>query len=149
MALAAQNARETLSSLKAQWQEDTLKQEGVLKELQEALELPRLPTRIECYDISNTQGTAMIGAMIVFVHGVPKKSDYRRFNIKDIQGPNDFESMRQTLRRRFGRWRDAQQRGSEGDGESASSPHLLISSSPKLINLPRKKPTKSGAFCRI
>ena len=108
VALATQNASETLISLKAQWQEDTLKQEGVLKELQEALELPRLPTRIECYDISNTQGTAMIGAMIVFVHGVPKKSDYRKFNIKDVQGPNDFESMRQTLRRRFGRWRDAQ-----------------------------------------
>jgi excinuclease ABC subunit C len=118
VALAAQNATETLSSLKAQWQEDTLKQEGVLKELQEALELPRLPTRIECYDISNTQGTAIVGAMIVFVHGVPKKSDYRRFNIRDIKGPNDFESMRQTLRRRFGRWREAQQ----GEGESAPLP---------------------------
>ena len=121
VALATQNASETLISLKAQWQEDTLKQEGVLKELQEALELPRLPTRIECYDISNTQGTAMIGAMIVFVHGVPKKSDYRKFNIKDIQGPNDFESMRQTLRRRFGRWRATQQGDEEikrdGDGD--------------------------------
>jgi excinuclease ABC subunit C len=108
VSLAQQNATETLASLKAQWQEDTLRQETVLKELQDALDLPRLPTRIECYDISNTQGTAMIGSMVVFVHGVPKKSDYRRFNIKDIEGPNDFESMRQTLTRRFQRWKDGQ-----------------------------------------
>jgi len=108
IALATQNAQETLGSLKAQWQEDTLKQEGVLKELQEQLDLPRLPTRIECFDISNTQGTAMIGAMVVFVHGVPKKSEYRRFNMRGIEGPNDFESMRQTLTRRFQRWKDAQ-----------------------------------------
>jgi excinuclease ABC subunit C len=132
VALATQNATETLSSLKAQWQEDTLKQEGVLKELQEALELPRLPTRIECYDISNTQGTAIVGAMIVFVHGVPKKSDYRRFNIRDLQGPNDFESMRQTLQRRFGRWREAVaegEKGGQGEGEN-SSPPLPFSPSP-------------------
>jgi excinuclease ABC subunit C len=118
--LAQQNARETLTSLKAQWQEDSVRQEGVLKELQEALELPRLPTRIECYDISNFHGTAMIGSMVVFVHGVPKKSDYRRFNIKDIKGPNDFESMRQTLTRRFKRWKEAVA-GSTADAGSVSS----------------------------
>jgi excinuclease ABC subunit C len=107
VSLAAQNATATLTSLKAQWEEDTHRQEATLRELQDALGLPRLPTRIECYDISNTQGTAMIGSMVVFVHGVPAKSDYRRFNIRDIQGPNDFESMRQTLRRRFQRWKEA------------------------------------------
>ncbi|HEY3342967.1 MAG TPA: helix-hairpin-helix domain-containing protein [Anaerolineae bacterium] len=114
VSLAAQNATATLTSLKAQWEEDTHRQEATLRELQDALGLPRLPTRIECYDISNTQGTAMIGSMVVFVHGVPAKSDYRRFNIRDIQGPNDFESMRQTLRRRFQRWKDAV--GAHGDG---------------------------------
>jgi len=114
IALARQNAQEQLAILKAQWREDTLRQEAVLRELQEALDLPRLPTRIECYDVSNTQGTAIVGSMVVFVHGVPKKSDYRRFNIREIAGPNDFESMRQMLRRRFQRWRDAQAReGSE------------------------------------
>lgn len=106
--LAAQNATETLASLKAQWAEDTHKQEEVLRELQDGLELPRLPTRIECFDISNTQGTAIVAAMVVFVHGAAKKSDYRRFNIKDIEGPNDFESMRQALRRRFARWKELQ-----------------------------------------
>lgn len=127
IALARQNAQETLGSLKAQWQEDSIRQEGVLKELQEFLDLPRLPTRIECYDISNFHGTAMIGSMVVFVHGVPKKSDYRRFNIKDIQGPNDFESMRQTLTRRLQRWKDATSAGgvaveSADDGGPVSRP---------------------------
>ncbi|MCX6017779.1 MAG: excinuclease ABC subunit UvrC [Chloroflexi bacterium] len=107
VSLARQNARETLSSLKAQWQEDSLRQENVLKELQDALELPRLPTRIECYDVSNFHGTAIVGAMAVFVHGVSKKSDYRRFNITGLDGPNDFESMRQMLTRRLQRWKDA------------------------------------------
>ena len=132
VALATQNAKETLSSLKAQWQEDTLKQEGVLKELQEQLDLPRLPTRIECYDISNTQGTAMIGAMVVFVHGVAKKSEYRRFNIRGIEGPNDFESMRQTLTRRFQRWKDTQNISKTDDGgpqTAVSRPSSSVSSS--------------------
>ncbi|BCX02611.1 MAG: UvrABC system protein C [Candidatus Roseilinea sp.] len=106
--LARQNAQEQLATLKAQWREDSVRQEAVLKELQEALDLPRLPVRIECYDISNTQGAAIVGSMVVFVHGVPKKSDYRRFNIKGLAGPNDFESLRQMLRRRFQRWKDAQ-----------------------------------------
>jgi len=113
IALARQNAQEQLAILKAQWREDTLRQEAVLRELQEALDLPRSPTRIECYDVSNTQGTAIVGSMVVFVHGVPKKSDYRRFNIQGIAGPNDFESLRQMLRRRFQRWRDAQARDDE------------------------------------
>ena len=106
--LAAQNAAVTLASLKAQWEEDSHRQEETLRELQDALGLPRLPTRIECYDISNTQGTAIIGSMVVFVHGLPRKTDYRRFNIRDIEGPNDFESMRQTLTRRFQRWKEAE-----------------------------------------
>ena len=111
--LARQNAQQQLAILKAQWREDTLRQETVLRELQEALDLPRPPTRIECYDVSNTQGTAVVGSMVVFVHGVPKKSDYRRFNIREIAGPNDFESLRQMLRRRFQRWRDTQARSDE------------------------------------
>jgi len=136
--LARQNAQEQLATLKAQWREDSVRQEAVLKELQEALDLPRLPVRIECYDISNTQGAAIVGSMVVFVHGVPKKSDYRRFNIKYIAGPNDFESLRQMLRRRFQRWKDAQAGdrdqgsggsptpGKQGDPSWALLPDLVI-----------------------
>jgi len=138
--LAAQNAQETLASLKAQWQEDTHKQESVLKELQELLDLPRLPTRIECYDISNTQGTAIIGAMIAFVHGVPSKSDYRRFNIKGMQGPNDFESMRQTLTRRFARWKDTQTE----DGGQETEDGLSVSRLPSSVDKEAKADEKWG-----
>lgn len=126
--LAQQNAQEQLAALKAQWREDSVRQEAVLKELQDYLLLPRLPVRIECYDISNTQGTAIVGSMVVFVHGTPRKSDYRRFNIKGIAGPNDFESLRQMLRRRFGRWRDAQ--GSKGAGEQTVEGKVDPSTSP-------------------
>jgi excinuclease ABC subunit C len=132
--LAKQNATEQLATLKAQWQEDTHRQEAHLKELQDALDLPRLPTRIECFDISNTQGTAITSAMVVFVHGVPQKSDYRRFNIRDIEGPNDFESMRQALRRRFARWRDAQanegEKGRTEEGEPPTHPITRSAKSP-------------------
>ena len=134
VSLARQNARETLSSLKAQWQEDALRQEAVLKELQDALDLPRLPARIECYDISNFHGTAIVGAMAVFVHGVPKKSDYRRFNITDLKGPNDFESMRQTLTRRLQRWKDETTTDASQRSEKAS--RLRTKSDPSWALLP-------------
>src|SRR5689334_4686138 len=93
--LAAENASETLQSLRAQWQADTHKQEQALTELQTALNLPVPPNRVECYDVSHTQGVATVGAMIVFEQGVPAKSLYRKFNIDStsIGAPDDFASM--------------------------------------------------------
>ena len=146
VSLATQNAAVTLTSLKAQWQEDTHRQETTLRELQDSLGLPRLPIRIECFDISNMGGTAMIGSMVVFVHGVPSKVDYRRFNIRDIQGPNDFESMRQSLRRRFQRWKDITQpaSGVTGSNEGASeSKDLDDKKSAKAIAKSTKPVSKS------
>jgi excinuclease ABC subunit C len=75
--MAAENAADTLGALKAQWEADTNRQTQALVEIQEALSLPEPPNRIECYDISNTQGTAAVGSMVVFEQGVPKKSLYR------------------------------------------------------------------------
>jgi excinuclease ABC subunit C len=72
-----------------------------LTELAAALDLPEPPHRIECYDISNIQGTHSVASMVVFVEGRPKKSDYRHFNIQAVQGPDDFASMQETLRRRL------------------------------------------------
>ena len=146
VALAAQNASATLTSLKAQWLEDTHRQENTLRELQNALGLPQLPVRIECYDISNTQGTAMIGSMVVFVHGVPSKSDYRRFNIRDIDGPNDFESMRQTLRRRFKRWQEAVADRKEQVTEDPA-PEVAASESqqPAPQDNPKRKAARTGS----
>ncbi|MGD2176575.1 MAG: excinuclease ABC subunit UvrC [Anaerolineae bacterium] len=106
--MAAENAAETLAALRVRWQADAHKQEQALAELEEALELPRTPARIECYDISTTQGAESTGSMVVFVQGVPRKSLYRRFNVRDVEGQDDYASMREVLERRFRRWQIAQ-----------------------------------------
>ncbi len=72
-----------------------------LTDLADALELPEPPHRIECYDISNIQGTNPVASMVVFVEGRAKKSDYRKFKIQYDRGPNDFAMMQETLRRRL------------------------------------------------
>jgi excinuclease ABC subunit C len=105
--LAADNAMETLTALKAQWNADSHRAEQALKELADGIGLNALPARMECFDISNTQGTNTVASMVVFVNGIPRKSDYRKFNIKTVEGPNDFESMREALTRRFRRYFDA------------------------------------------
>jgi excinuclease ABC subunit C len=101
--MAAENAAETLNHLRAQWLVDEGKQAAALAELQENLALESPPNRIECYDISTTQGAATTGSMVVFVKGVPRKSDYRRFKIRTVEGSDDYASMREMLRRRFRR----------------------------------------------
>jgi excinuclease ABC subunit C len=107
--MAEENATEAMRMIKAQWEADTHKQEESLSDLQKALNLPVPPNRIECYDISTTQGTAIVASRVVFVQGAPKKSEYRRFNIKTVShaGPDDFQSMREALTRRFNRWKVA------------------------------------------
>ncbi|RPJ00675.1 MAG: excinuclease ABC subunit UvrC, partial [Chloroflexi bacterium] len=106
--LAAQTASEKLGILRAQWESDTVKQEAALREIQEALNLPNPPNRIECYDISTTQGTAIVASRVVFVQGVPRKAEYRRFNIRTVahEGSDDYQSMREALTRRFRRYID-------------------------------------------
>ncbi len=111
VALAAQNAAETLRMLRRQWESERHRQSEALADLQRAFGLERPPNRIECYDISNTQGTAAVGSMVVFVQGVPKKSLYRRFNIRTVSGPDDFASMEEVLTRRFRRWQALQEQG--------------------------------------
>lgn len=104
--MAQENASEAMRMMKAQWEIDTTKQEAAMAELQEHLQLPRIPNRIECYDISTTQGTAIVASRVVFVQGVPKKSEYRKFNIRTVehQGSDDYQSMREALTRRFNRY---------------------------------------------
>ncbi len=112
--MAAENAAETLASLKAQWEADSTKHIQALGELQAALKLPGPPNRIECFDISNTQGTAASAAMVVFEHGTPRKNHYRSFSIKSVEGPNDFAAMKEALQRRFRRWQESQGLVKEG-----------------------------------
>ncbi len=101
--MVKQNAQEVLEQQRIKWLTDSQKTQLALEELQEALNLAAPPQRIECYDISNTQGTNSVGAMVVFEAGRPKSSEYRRFKIKTVEGPNDFASHQEMLRRRFRR----------------------------------------------
>ncbi len=103
--MAAENAHDTLAALRQQWAADRSKHVTAITELQEALKLPAPPARIECYDISHTQGQQTVGSMVVFVQGAPQKSDYRRFNVQSATN-DDYSSMREVLTRRFQRYRD-------------------------------------------
>jgi excinuclease ABC subunit C len=128
--MATENAVETLTALKAQWEADTNKQQQALSELQQALKLSDPPNKIECFDISNTQGTAMVASMVVFEQGTPSKKNYRHFNIQTVEGPNDFASMEEVLTRRFKRWQASQEErldpGKKLDPAFAILPDLLI-----------------------
>jgi excinuclease ABC subunit C len=102
--MVANNAREVLEQQRIKWLSDSQKTALALDELREALNLPVPPHRIECYDISNIQGTSVVGSMVVFENGKPKNSEYRRFRIKTVEGQNDVGSMQEVLRRRFKRF---------------------------------------------
>ena len=127
--MASENAMETLRALKIQWAADIHKQSEALAELQNALGLPHPPNRIECYDISNIQGTAAVGSMVVFEQGIPSKKHYRRFNIKTVEGADDFASMQEVLLRRFKRW----QASEELKIEPGANPDLSFSLLPDLL----------------
>ncbi|MCE5259280.1 MAG: excinuclease ABC subunit UvrC [Chloroflexi bacterium] len=114
MQMARENATETLAKLRAEWDADVSKQTEAIDQLQKALGLPKAPVRIECYDISNIQGTYATGSMVVFNKGVASKQDYRHFRIRTVEGANDFASMAEVLRRRFARAHEQEQKSPDG-----------------------------------
>ncbi|MEK7247849.1 MAG: excinuclease ABC subunit UvrC, partial [Chloroflexota bacterium] len=118
---AMDNARESLQQARARWMADRGKKEEALQQLQDELNLPALPRRIECYDISTIQGTSAVGSMVVFEDGNPKRSEYRRFRIKGVAGQNDFAMMQEVLKRRF--WRQRRQTEEEGANEEPLTRH--------------------------
>jgi excinuclease ABC subunit C len=137
--MAQANAMEALEQARSRWLADTGKTSAALDELQEELNLPDPPHRIECYDISNIQGTNAVGSMVVFVDGRPRPQEYRRFKIRTVQGANDVAMMGEVLKRRFKkatapseREVDATPDGDRGDREAAKAaawrtlPDLLI-----------------------
>src|SRR4029453_12487488 len=87
-----------------------------LKELQEALDLPEAPLRIECYDISNLQGSQVVGSMVVFEDGLPRKSEYRRFEVRSVEGQDDVASLREVLTRRLARLASERDEPEEAEG---------------------------------
>jgi excinuclease ABC subunit C len=120
--MVADNARESLeqSRIRSVAEPDVLT--AALEELQKVLSLPGLPQRIECYDISNIQGTSAVGSMVVFEGGLPSKSNYRRFQIKTVAGADDYAMIQEVLLRRFKR------ASTEDGGENAwaTLPDLVL-----------------------
>ena len=100
--MAETNARVLLEQRRLQWQHDKDKTSGAVEALARVLDLPCLPERMECFDISHTQGIETVASMVVFEHGRPAKSEYRRFKLKTVQGkPDDFASMAEIMERRY------------------------------------------------
>ena len=101
--MAEQNAGNELKNLI----EDRLSDQTLLLRLQEKLNLSRLPVRIECFDNSNISGTQPVSAMVVFEQTRPKKSDYRKYRIKTVSEPDDYATMAEVLKRRYGKGEDS------------------------------------------
>ena len=117
---AEENARESLRMHHVRWVADRDKTDSALTMLQEELDLPSPPQRIECYDISTIQGTSTVASMVVFKNGQPANGEYRRFRIKTVEGQDDFASMREVLTRRFKKI--AERRRAELAGETIDLP---------------------------
>jgi excinuclease ABC subunit C len=100
----ARNAMEALKQHKTRRASDLTTRSRALQELQDALELPEAPLRIECYDVSNLQGSNVVASMVVFEDGLARKSEYRRFSIKAVEGQDDVRSIHEVITRRFRRY---------------------------------------------
>ena len=108
--LAKKNAEIVLTKDREKLQRQEARSVGAVKEIEELLSLPDLK-RMEAYDISNISGVQSVGSMVVYENGMPKKSDYRKFKIKTVIGPNDYASMKEVLTRRFDRGVDEKDTG--------------------------------------
>ena len=104
----ARNAAEALVQHRTRRASDLSTRNRALEEIQQALGLPEAPLRIECFDVSHLQGTEVVASMVVFEDGLPRKSDYRRFIIRSVEGSNDVAAMYEVISRRFARLRDEQ-----------------------------------------
>jgi excinuclease ABC subunit C len=125
----AETAKQELEQLRIQADYDRSRTEPMLAALAEALDLETPPKRIECYDISNIQGDAAVGAMVVFEDGRPRNDHYRHFKVKFTPGPNDFAMLQEVLRRRLERLESAQRREEAddvGDRSFTSRPDLIL-----------------------
>ena len=125
----ARNAFQALGLHKTKRASDLTTRNRALEEIQAALELPGAPLRIECYDISNLQGTEVVGSMVVFEDGLARKGEYRRFIVKGVEGQNDVASMHEVITRRFRRLLDDRaeepELGGPDHADGADGPMLI------------------------
>src|SRR4030042_1938851 len=118
MAMVVENARQGLALYQAK-QSTIIKSALTLEELKDRLGLPKIPMRIEGYDISNIRGNLAVGSMVVFYKGQPKPANYRRFRIKSVAGIDDYAMIQEVLRRRF-------RRSLSTDDKWATTPDLIL-----------------------
>jgi excinuclease ABC subunit C len=128
----ARNAGQALALHKTRRASDLTTRNRALEEIQQALELDEVPLRIECYDVSNLQGTEVVASMVVFEDGLARKSEYRRFVIRGVEGQNDVASMDEVITRRFRRLLDEQARSTE----------VATDSGPMLVDPETGRPRK-------
>ena len=121
----ARNAGQSLALHKTKRASDLTTRNRALEEIQQALGLDEVPLRIECYDVSNLQGTEVVASMVVFEDGLARKSEYRRFVIRGVDGQNDVASMHEVITRRFRRLLDEQARSSETRSATEDGPMLV------------------------
>ena len=114
--MVAENAQQGLAQHRVRWLDNNDVIQGAMAELQEELSLPTDLRRMECYDISHIQGTNTVGSMVVFEDGKPRPDQYRRFRVKSVEGVDDYESIREVLRRRFKRLATVRAEQSQKDG---------------------------------
>ena len=123
---ATRNAKETFTRHRLKRGTDHNSRARALQELQTHLQLPNAPLRIECYDMSHLQGTDYVGSMVVLEDAVPRKSEYRRFKIRDVGGNDDFAAMEEVLYRRFRNLLAEREAPGEAPGKFAYPPQLLV-----------------------
>ncbi|WP_459972435.1 excinuclease ABC subunit UvrC [Nocardioides pyridinolyticus] len=128
----AQNALQALALHKTKRASDLTTRNRALEEIQSALDLDDVPLRIECYDVSNLQGTEVVASMVVFEDGLARKSEYRRFVIRGVDGQNDVASMHEVITRRFRRLLD----------EQATSTEQVTENGPMLVDPETGRPRK-------
>src|SRR5207344_2528814 len=112
----ARNAGQALMMHKTKRGTDLTARNQALEEIQQALGLPEAPLRIECYDISNLQGSQVVGSMVVFEDGLARKSEYRRFEVRSVEGQDDVASLREVLSRRLARLASERDQPEEPEG---------------------------------
>ena len=123
---ATRNAKEMFTRHRLKRGTDHNSRARALQELQTHLQLPNAPLRIECYDMSHLQGTDYVGSMVVLEDAVPRKSEYRRFKIRDVGGNDDFAAMEEVLYRRFRNLLAEREAPGEAPGKFAYPPQLLV-----------------------
>jgi excinuclease ABC subunit C len=123
---ATKNARESFARHRLKRGTDHNSRSKALEELQRHLALPNAPLRIECYDMSHLQGTDYVGSMVVLEDALPRKSEYRRFKIRDVEGNDDFAAMEEVLSRRFRNYLDEKDSPSTEIAKFSYPPQLLV-----------------------